>query len=44
MKRPAVVGCDDGDRCDPEWPARPKDPHGDLAAVRYQQALHPAGL
>ena len=41
VKRTGVVRRDDGDRPDPEVPARPEDPHCDLAAVGYEQLLDP---
>jgi hypothetical protein len=39
VERPGVVRRRDGNRCDPELPARTEDPQRDLAAVRNQQLL-----
>ena len=44
VERAGVVRRDDRDGCDVERTAGTEDPHRDLAAIRYEQALHPGGL
>jgi hypothetical protein len=39
-----IVRRDDRDRLDPERARGAEDPQRDLAAVRYEQPLHPAAL